>query len=109
MPPNEVNGGSGGGGTGTRLDTQEKVQYKYKGGQTINNQKADLYEVKTVIKFNIRNTDMTSIVTDRFWFDKDGLLVKTESSSENNGRMISRNVHEYEYDANIRIEAPIKP
>ncbi len=42
------------------------------------------------------------------WFDKNGLYVKNSDEFENTEmKLITRTTREYEYDPNIKIEAPI--
>jgi hypothetical protein len=44
----------------------------------------------------------------KYWISKDGVVIKTESESliEGEGKRIYRNVRTYEFDPNIKIEAP---
>jgi hypothetical protein len=112
LPQTEGIGGGAGRGnvlTADPINSQQSVKYKYKGKMTINGQNTDWYETKTTIKFKVGNTEITSVVTDRFWLNQEGLFLKTESLSENKGRIISHSIREYEYDPKIKIEAPIKP
>jgi hypothetical protein len=100
-----------GGGSGLQpssIESETTVEYKHLGKKEIINQKADLYEVKKKTKYKIKDREFLSIYTEKFWFNKDGLFLKTEDESENNGKVTSHTVREYEYDSNIKVEAPIK-
>lgn len=99
-----------GGGSGTLVDTQKTVEYKYLGKKTIRDQDADLYEKKTTTKFESSGKKFTSIYTERFWFSKDGLFLKTENESKDgNDKITSHTIFEYEYNlTDLKIEAPIK-
>ena len=102
------NGSGSGIVTVTLAKSEKNVEWKYKGKKSLNGQNTDLYEVKTTTKFKLKDKDITSIFTERFWLSQDGLILKTESESERNKKVFSHTVYEYEYDPNIKIEAPIK-
>lgn len=111
LPVGNNNGGgsgSGSGFSGSPLNYEKTIEYKYKGKETVKNQKADLYEVLTTTKYNSPNFRATTIMTERFWFDKDGMFLKTEIESKINNKVNSHTVREYEYDPKIKIEAPVK-
>lgn len=97
-----------GSGAVTLIKSDKTVEWKYKGKKSLNGQNTDLYEVKTTTKFKLRDKDITSIFTERFWLSQDGLVLKTESESERNKKVFSHAVYEYEYDPSIKIESPIK-
>ena len=111
LPTIENNNGGSGTGSGLKgiaLNSEKNVEYKYKGRETVKNQKADLYEVSTTRKYNSPNFRATTVMTEKFWFDKDGMFLKTEIEFRNNNKVTSHTVRDYEYDPNIKIEAPIK-
>ena len=84
------------------------VECKYLGKRVINNQNADLYEIKTTKKYKFYERVFIPIYTERFWFNQDGLFLKTESETELNNKT-SHTIDEYEYDPkDQKIEAPIK-
>jgi len=101
--------GSGSGFKTAIIDNEKTVEYKYKGKETIKNQKADLYVVTTMRKYNSPNFKSTTVITEKFWLDKDGVFLKRESETKlNYKKVINHILWEYEYDPNIKIEAPIK-
>jgi hypothetical protein len=69
---------------------------------TFNNQTANVYEVKGG-RYN--SSDGDSKFTAKYWFSEEGLLLKEESEETFNNRIVRR-ISIYEYDANIKIEAP---
>jgi hypothetical protein len=71
----------------------------------INGQSVKVYMEET--RASLGGEDFSS--TDKYWFTSEGELLKTESERKN-GKTgeISRVVTVYEFDPNIRIEAPIK-
>jgi len=73
---------------------------------TFNGQTVKVYEENTNTYFG----DDGRSTTTRFWFNEAGELLKTEAKERNlKTDEISRIVTIYEYDPNIKIEAPIKP
>ncbi len=100
--------GSGSGFRGSVINNEKNVVSKYKGNETIKNQKADLYEIVTTRKYSSPNFNSTTVITEKFWLNKDGLFLKRESDTKiDNKKNISHIVWEYEYDLNIKIEDPI--
>ncbi|HVE55629.1 MAG TPA: hypothetical protein VNB22_02300 [Pyrinomonadaceae bacterium] len=88
---------------------ERTVKYNDKGKKIINGQNADLYEFKIIYRYQFRELDYQNVITNRFWFSANGLFLRTESAEQdNNKRFTSRSISEYEYDPNIKIEAPIK-
>jgi hypothetical protein len=84
------------------------VEYKLMEGQIVNNQESDLYEIITTYGFKSENPEYSDIIKQRYWYNKEGLPVKTEiiniyGRTGNTGSEIK----EYEYDPNIKIEVPI--
>lgn len=92
--------------------TKENAIYKYIGVETINNQKADLYETTytPVVKDDLgsaENQKPLNSVIKRYWFGQDGLTLKSEEIIGNEQSLQQRRtITIYEYDANIRIEEP---
>ena len=97
---------------GDRVDMSNKttIEAKYKGQTKINNQSADLYEIQTTSEFMSANgrTNNVYISIERFWFNKDGLILKREFEAKpESGQNISQTTWEYDYNPKIKIEAPI--
>jgi hypothetical protein len=87
---------------------EETIEYFYKGREVVNNQNADLYEIKTLTKFKSSDRLTMTVYIQRYWFDQNGLFLKTETVSGVDDKIISRTVERYEYDPNIKIEAPVE-
>ena len=97
-----------GGFTGKTLNHETKVEVKYRGKTAVKNQNADLYEITKIRSYDDPKFRSTTVSTDRFWFNKDGMFLKRENESNvDNVKFIVNIVWEYEYDPNIKIEAPI--
>jgi hypothetical protein len=81
-----------------------------------NNQTANLYEVlaeykiTTPIRATHERKETISYRKEKRWISRDGLLLKMEMEDEFQGtqKSNSRRTWIYEYDASIKIEAPIK-
>jgi hypothetical protein len=73
---------------------------------TLNGQPVKIYEEKGSSSSDAGNRGWTR----KYWFTAEGELLKTESE-ETHGKTneIARSVTVFEYDADIKIEAPIKP
>ena len=96
-----------------RIIFVESNEYKYLGREIINGQKAEVYERITKHRINNEKTSSESYSTikTKYWFDKNGLLLKMMNEMELiSGIMtsVSTNIYDYEYDPKIKIEAPIK-
>jgi hypothetical protein len=77
----------------------------YKGKVTFDNQEFDLYESK-IETFDKKSRNISTVVQ-KNWFDRDGLLVKTEERLK--GKFgLSNRLFEITLDVNIKIEAPVK-
>ena len=92
----------------------EQIEYKYIGKESLEGQKANVYE--QLVKHKITNekqaTESFSTIKMKYWFGESGLLLKMEMETEiTSGIMksFSRRTWNYEYDPNIKIEAPIIP
>jgi hypothetical protein len=91
--------------------TVESDEYKFVGQETINGQNAVLYERVTKHKITLEKnpTESFSTIRTRCWFDKDGLLLKSETETEvvsGITKSLTRGISVYQYDLNIKIEAP---
>ncbi len=103
-----VTNSAGNGPGGVPINNEKTIEYKYLGKETVKNQNADLYIVKTTRKYNEPNYKSTTVITEKFWFDKGGFFIKRESETKrNNEKVASHIIWEYEYDLDIKIEAPI--
>jgi len=90
----------------------ELVNESYKVFEEIdlNGKTVNLYE--RVEKLNIcgaEGDDRKEIWTKRYWITDDALLLRTEFDNENiKTKSITRSTTVYEYNPNIKIEAPVK-
>jgi len=82
----------------------------------LNNQTADLFVLEIENKGQVTNpntkevSDFIDYRMEKHWISKDGLLLKWELTDRgiNPEKIRSRRSWIYEYDPNIKIEAPIK-
>ena len=107
----KYSGGSSGSGDFTSGRTT--ITYKFVGKETVNGRTADLYEsesLRVANKMTQTSQYRVEYVTKtKYWISEDGLLLKTIKASEVVGsKALSRETAIYEYDSNIKIEAPIK-
>ena len=97
-------------GFGSGAKPIKTIEYNLIRGQTIKNQKADLYETVTTETYNLENNSYSNTFIKRFWFDEKGLLLKTEEQNKHKSTIQTYNITvDYEYNPkNLKIEAPIK-
>lgn len=94
--------------------TDEQREYRYIGKESLDNQKADVYErlIKHKIIDDKSQKESFSTIKEKYWFGENGLLLKMQMETEIVSgimRSFSRRVWTYEYDPNIKIEVPIIP
>lgn len=98
--------GSGvGSGPGYERGVERIVEYKLIAGEKIGGEDVRLYQQKVVLKSGeeVRDTKI-----EREWYDKEGLLLRSEhTSADGTGKIYRRSVSVYEYDPKIKIEAPV--
>ncbi len=104
-------GGSSVGGSITSGRTT--TTYKFVGKETLNNKPANIYESEShrVANKMTRTSQyrVEYITKTKYWISEEGLLLKTIKESEVVGsKALSRETAIYEYDSNVKIEAPIK-
>lgn len=99
--------GNGAGG-GAQVESES---YKLIATNSLNGQIVDVYEKTEKLKnFSAGDENRQEIWTTRYWIAKDGLLMKAEHEYETvSTKSLVREVTIYEYDPNIKIEAPVKP
>ena len=85
----------------------DSVEHIYKGTVDLSGKKAVLYESKYTNKISKGGRDFVTTTKVKNWFGTDGVLLRTEEEIET-PNTITRKVFEYEYNVNIKIEAPIK-
>jgi len=107
----KYDGGGGGGGnfTSGRITTT----YKFIGKSTLNNQIVNVYEAEMnriankltrTSQYQVQYVEKT-----KYWISEDGYFLKSVKESEIAGsKSLTCEVAVYEYDQNIKIEAPIK-
>lgn len=99
--------GTGVGSLSAKVETT--TERRFRKGEIVNNQTADFYETVTTTKFIYPAKTYTSVRRTAYWFDVNGQFVKSENEYQDDmdTKSISRITREYEYDANIKIEAPL--
>ena len=108
-----VRGGEGNGvGNGTSIGDDVRiettVERKLKKGEMVNKRIADRYEKIITTKVIFPDKTYTSVEREVNWFDANGLLVKYyQEVQDDKLKRTYRTTTDYEYDANIRIEAPV--
>jgi len=105
---------SGGGGMSQSI-TSGKVTttYRFIGKESLNEKNANVYETETRrVAYKLTQTSQYRVVyitKTKYWISEDGHFLKTLKESEVVGsNSLQRETEVYEYDANIKIEAPIK-
>lgn len=107
---NDYGGRGTGFGSGSEAKPIQTIEYNFIRGQTIKNQKADLYEIVTTDTYNLENSSYSNTFIKRYWFNEKGLLLKTEEQNKHISTIQTYNINvDYEYNPkNLKIEAPIK-
>ncbi len=92
--------------SGVRSETTEKRIFRQ--GEIVNGQSTTHYEtIKTMNAF-LPDRTVTVVWRNEQWFNPEMRLVKSRHWVEIVGKSISETIHEYEYDPNIKVEAPVK-
>jgi len=105
---------SGGGGGGGRIESgQVTTKYRYLGKAEVNGKTSDLYELESLrIANKFSRNDMIVVRYNkriRSWYGADGrLLQKIEENTIEGREELSSETTTFEYDSDIKIEAPIK-
>ena len=105
---------SGGGGISQDITSgRVTTTYKFIGKELLNEKNANVYETEThriANKFTRTSQyQVEYIVKTKYWISEDGYFLKTLKESEVVGsKSLKRETEIYEYDPNIKIEAPIK-
>lgn len=94
---------------GDAVENKEKKVFRMVGSARVGKVDAEIFESVTIREYQTGPNDLISEYRERFWVDRNGLFVKRESKSIENGtKIMSHTIWEYEYVANLRIEAPIE-
>lgn len=102
-------GSGNGNGNGEPVKFKTSSVNKSKPGVLLNKQKTDYYE--TVIKVTMirPSTTVVSYSKKAYWFDAQGRYVRIlDEDIDGDNQIVERKTTDYEYDLNIKIEAPIK-
>ena len=96
---------------GKTKTTDEQIEYKFLGNETVSNQNAVVYaKIETGKVTGLSNNfESLSTATTKFWFGDDGRLLKTERNQEfRNDKLVTtfQTVTTIELDPNIKIEIP---
>lgn len=101
-------GSGSGSGSGVEPKIETSVKNILKKGETVNKQTVDLYQIVTNRKYIYPTKTYTDVQTESYWFDRSGRFVKTlEEYNDGETKTVSRKTETYEYDPNIKIEAPV--
>lgn len=99
--------GSGTGSGNSQMKIERNVERSLKKGERVGDRTVDLYETVTTVRYVYPSKTRTEISRDSYWFDADGRFVKTENEySDSEARTHSTNTKIYEYDVEIKIQAP---
>ena len=105
---------SGGGGLSYDIATGKiTTTYKYVGKESLNGKTVNVYEMESHrIANKLTRTSQYQVeyvVKTKYWISEDGYFLKTLKESDAVGaEWLRRETEIYEYDPNIKIEAPIK-
>jgi hypothetical protein len=87
----------------------QTVSVIHRQNEMIGNVSTDFYEIKRIQKFQNENKFNENMYVSRYWFNKDGMILKAErESTSTNSKSLYRRTSIYEYDPTIKIEPPIK-
>lgn len=90
-----------------QIPTYDSIEHIYKGTVILGGKTAVLYESKTVSKIIKGGRDFVTTTKAKNWFTAAGILIKTEEEIET-PNTVTQKVFEYEYNVNVKIEAPVK-
>ncbi|MDQ3061947.1 MAG: hypothetical protein M3R14_03665 [Acidobacteriota bacterium] len=107
----KYNGGGSGSG-GDFVSGRITTIYKFVEKTNLNNKTANVYEVemnRKAVKYNQTSRfEVQYVERTKYWISEDGYFLKTVKESEIIGsKSLLRDTWIYEYDPNIKIEAPI--
>jgi hypothetical protein len=86
------------------LGSESQKSVKFIEKTSFNNQTVNVYEVESDEFFEQVNRQSKI----KYWFSEEGLLLKMETESvEKETNAVSKQISIYEYDPNIKIEAPV--
>ena len=97
----------------TRVDNEvdNQIEYKFLGSEKLNNQSVNRYAKIAGKKLvnSANNKETLSITTTKYWFNEDGMLLKSDMEMESRTREMvfhTRLTQIWELDPNIKIIAP---
>lgn len=107
-----VPSGKGGMGNGTgdgfeRPQIETKVVRTLSKNVNVNDQTANLYQTVTTVKYTFTTRTHTNVFIESYWFDNSGRMLKSfEETQYGDTKKSTRSTTEYDYDPNLKIEAP---
>jgi hypothetical protein len=107
-PTGSGNGAGSGDGKSEGVKITYTVEKNFVAGEIINGQKTDRYQeiLRYTYTYPTRVEKIT--VTNAFWFNAKGLLIKKlEESRNETKKSIYRTTELYQYDINLKIEKPV--
>lgn len=87
--------------------TETTAEHFYKGKVLYNNQLTDFYESKFVTKTTENGREFITTTISKQWRKLDGTILKIEEQTDFD-KFTSQRTYEWEYDPNIKFEAPVK-
>ncbi len=100
--------GSGNGSGGEQVKIESSSVNKLERDVIVNNQKTDYYETTVNYKFFYPTGTVTAYSKKGFWFDAQGRYVRTlKEDFSGDTKSLSREITDYEYNPDIKIEAPM--
>lgn len=92
--------------------TDVQIVYKFLGSETFDGQTADVYaKLQTSKLINLKNNAENHFkIIEKHWYDQDGRLLKVEARTEIRNETTVSKIERtwlYQFDPNIKIEAPV--
>ena len=87
--------------------TETTVEHFYKGKVFYKNEMTDLYESRFVTKITENGRESVKTMISKRWIKLDGTILKIEETTDHESFTAQRTL-EWEYDPNIKFEAPMK-
>jgi len=96
------------GRSGAAVDLKSGRTYKLFPSAKLGTQTTDIYQENETITFNSERGSGKTFAVRKMWINKEGVLLRSESSTANKDGPIQNTVLIYEHDPLIVIEAPIE-
>jgi len=87
--------------------TETTAEHFYKGKVLYNNQLTDYYESRFTTKTTENGRESITTFISKSWYKLDGMILRTEATIDYE-KFTAQRIFEWEYDPNIKFEAPVK-